>query len=143
MSIDRSTCNGLLLLFFLIFFITGQGCIHEAAANNTTSDSWDRLLLEEIPLLKENIGSIINTLDNDNYTTVREKISDIESSDNWHNVRKELESRNQLDLISSFNNSVSRLGKLATIENSASIEQAQILLKDFQKNRTVVRPASY
>ena len=137
MSIDTDTLN-LLLLCFSIFFLACQGYIHEALANNATSESWDRLLIEEIPLLKENIEGITNALDKNNYTSVREQIDDIESAGNWDIVRKELESRNQLGLISSFNNSVSTLENLATIKNSDSVKQAQILLDDFQKIEQVL-----
>jgi len=135
-SIDTSACKPLLI--FLIFFITGLGFIQEVAADNETSEKWDRLLIEEIPLLKENIEGIINAIDKSNYTMVREQIDDIESAGNWFNVRKELESRNQVDLISSFNDSLSRLDQLATTNNSASIEQAQILSKDFNKIEQVL-----
>jgi hypothetical protein len=82
---------------------------------------------------KENIEGIISALDKNNYTLAREQIDDVRSADNWFNIRKELESRNQLDLILNFNDSVSRLDELPKTENSGSIQQAQILLKDFDK----------
>ena len=122
-----------IILIFLIFFLTGQGYNQEGVAINEDSQGWDRLLIEEIPLLKENIEGIINALDKNNYTLAREQIDDIQSGDNWFDIRKELESRNQKDLISNFNDSASRLDELTKTENSGSIQQAQILLKDFDK----------
>ena len=123
-----------IILIFLIFFLTGQVYNQQGVSTNDGGpQDWDRLLIEEIPLLKENVEGIINALDKNNYTLVREQIDDIQSGDNWFNIRKELESRNQLDLVSNFNDSVSRVDELAKTKNSDSIQQAQILLKDFDK----------
>lgn len=129
--INAGSCK--IILIFLIFFLTGQGYNQEAVATNEGSRGWDRLLIEEIPLLKENVEGIISALDKNNYTLAREQIDDIQSGDNWFNIRKELESRNQLDLILHFNDSVSRLDELTQTKNSDSIQQAQILQKDFDK----------
>lgn len=129
--INAGSCK--IILIFLIFFLTGQGYNQEGIATNNGSQGWDRLLIEEIPLLKENIEGIISALDKNNYTLAREQIDHIQSGDNWFNIRKELESRNQLDLILKFNHSVSRLDELTKTKNSDSIQQAQILLKDFDK----------
>lgn len=130
-STNTNACN--VLFLFLILFINGQGLIQDAAANNGIPEKWDRLLIEEIPSLKENLEGIINTLDEGNYTIVSEQIDDIKSGGHWSNVRKELESRNEADLISSFNNSLSRLDKLVATKNISSIGEAQILSKDFKK----------
>ena len=62
-----------------------------------------------------------------------EQIDDIKSGGHWSNVRRELESRNEADLISSLNNSLSRLDKLVATKNISSIGEAQILSKDFKK----------
>ena len=96
-------------IIFLIFFLSGQGYNHVGFATSGSAQGWDRLLIEEIPLLKENVEGIISALDKNNYTLAREQIDDIQSGDNWFNVRKELESRNQLDIVLNFNDSVSRL----------------------------------
>lgn len=122
-----------IILIFLIFFLAGQGYNQEGVATNEGSQVWDRLLIEEIPLLKENIEGIISALNKNNYTLAREQIDDIQSGDNWFDIRKELESRNQKDLISNFNDSVSRLDELVKTENSGSMQQTHILLKDFDK----------
>jgi hypothetical protein len=130
--INAGSCK--IILIFLIFFLTGQGYNQEGVATNDGGpQDWDRLLIEEIPLLKENVEGIISALDKNNYTLAREQIDDIQSGDNWFNIRKELESRNQLDLILNFNHSISRLDELTKTKNSDSIQQAQILLKDFDK----------
>ena len=130
--INTGSCK--IILVFLILFVTGQEFNREGVATDEGSQGWDRLLIEEIPLLKENVEDIINALDKNNYTLAREQIDGIRSADNWFNIRKELESRNHIDLISSFNDSIDRLDKLLSMtENSGSIEQAQILLKDFNK----------
>ncbi|HJU79045.1 MAG TPA: hypothetical protein VJ599_05725 [Nitrososphaeraceae archaeon] len=117
----------------MIFFLTGQGYNQDGLATNEGSQHWDRLLIEEIPQLKENIEGIPRALDKNNYTLAREQINEIQSGDYWFNIRKELESRNQNDHILNFNNSVSKLDELTRTENAGSIKQAQILLKDFDK----------
>lgn len=129
--INARTCKTSII--FLIFFLSGQGYNHVGFATSGGAQGWDRLLIEEIPLLKENVEGIITALDKNNYTLAREQIDDIQSGDNWFNIRKELESRNQLDIVLNFNDSVSRLDELTKTKNSDSIQQAQILLKDFDK----------
>lgn len=129
--INARTCKTSII--FLIFFLSGQGYNHVGFATSGSAQGWDRLLIEEIPLLKENVEGIISALDKNNYTLAREQIDDIQSGDNWFNIRKELESRNQLDIVLNFNDSVSRLDELTKTKNSDSIQQAQILLKDFDK----------
>lgn len=101
--------------------------------SNGDSQGWDRLLIEEIPQIKENIEGITHALDKNNYTLAREQIDDIQSGDSWFNIRKELESRNQNDHVLNFNNSLSKLDKLTKAENGGSIQRVQILLKDFDK----------
>ena len=118
-----------------ILFINGQGLIQDAAANNGIPEKWDRLLIEEIPLLKENLEGIINALDEGNYTIVSEQIDDIKSGGDWSNVRKELESRNEADLISSFNNSLSRLDKLVATKNISSIGELKYYRRILKKWR--------
>lgn len=130
--IDARTCRTSII--FLIFFLSGQGYDHVGfATNGVAAQGWDRLLIEEIPLLKENIDNIIIALDQNNHTLAREHIDDIQLRDDWFNIKKELESRNQLDLVLNFNNSVSMLDELTKTKNSDSIQQAQILLNDFDK----------
>ena len=121
------------LMIFLIFFLTCQMYNQNGVATKEDSQGWDRLLIEEIPQLNENIEGIIIPLDQNNYTLAREQTNHIQSGDYWFNIKKELESRNQNDHILNFNNSVSKLDELTKTENPGSMQQAQILLKDFDK----------
>jgi hypothetical protein len=122
-----------MLIIFLIFCLTDQCFNQVGAATNGNSQGWDRLLIEEIPQIKENIEGITHALDKNNYTLAREQVNDIQSGDSWFNMRKELESRNQNNHVLDFNNSLSKLDKLTEAENAGSIQGAQLLLKEFDE----------
>jgi len=129
-----------LALYVPLFIITTFLCtdIHVFiqdevfAANSVSSENevWDILLIEEIPSLKENVDNIVNAFNEGNYSMAREQIDDIQTGDNWFNIRNELESRQATDLVSRFNSSLLELDRLSKTEDSltsAAVEQAQML----------------
>jgi hypothetical protein len=72
---------------------------------------------------------VINALDEGNYSMAREQIDDIQTGDNWFNMRNELESRQAIYLISCFNYSMLELERLTKTEDSLSFpaKQAKML----------------
>jgi hypothetical protein len=128
--------NGLYvsLLITIIFFCGKvqtpiQNEVIAARDVSSQGESWDRLLIEEVPSLKENVDNIINALNEGNHSMAGEQIDDIQTGDNWFNIRNELESRQATDLVSRFNNSLFELDRLSELEDSLApaLEQAQIL----------------
>jgi hypothetical protein len=96
---------------------------------SSQGESWDRLLIEEVPSLKENVDNIVNALNEGNYNEVGKQIDDIQTGDTWFNIRNELQSRQATELVSRFNNSLFELNRLSESEDSLSsvVEQAKIL----------------
>lgn len=121
--------------FIIILLLYGnaqaflQDKVFATSDRSSQGESWDRLLIEEVPSLKENVDNIINALTEENHTKVREQIDDIQTGDNWFNIRNELESRQATDLVSRFNNSLFELNRLSESEDSlaSAVEQALIL----------------
>jgi hypothetical protein len=121
----------------LLIFGCNQILVREeahASSNNETTQDWDRLLVEEIPSLRNNIDAIQNAVKEGNYSLVREQIDDIESGDNWYNIQKELETRDAVDLIFQFKTSLSEVDTMAEAEDSIAIaRKTQILSDDFDE----------
>jgi hypothetical protein len=123
------------LFTIVILCIAAQTLVQDeafATAKNVSSqaEDWDRLLIEEIPSLRENVDNIVNALNEGNYSMAREQIDDIQSSDNWFNVRNELEARDETNLVSRFENVLSDLEtSLKTQDSVAETEQAKMLSK--------------
>ena len=91
----------------LILCITLLPLVEDVKALDKISEKHDRLMIEEIQWLEENIDNINAALEVENYTKAGEVIDTIRSDDNWLNVRNELELRNEGNLISIFNESMS------------------------------------
>ena len=122
--------------FFIIISIvctTLPTLIEDVKALDKISEKRDRLMIEEIPWLEENIDSIIAALEEKNYTKAGEAIDTIRSGDNWLNVRNELELRNERNLISSLNESMSAAQASFANANSSSTNQVQLLSRDLDK----------
>lgn len=122
--------------FFMIFILciavqslVGNEALAETNAREglSPSESWDRLLIQEVPSLKENVDNIVNALNEGNYSMASEQIDDIQTGDNWFNIRNELESRKATDIVYRFNNSLFELERLSKTEDflTSAIEQAQ------------------
>jgi hypothetical protein len=119
------------LLLMIIILCTAVQSLVGDEAFATTSDvssqgkSWDRLLIEEVPSLRENIGNIANALNEGNYSEAVKQIDDIQAGDNWFNVRNELESRQATDLVTRFDNSLFELARLSNKGDSltSAVEQ--------------------
>ena len=69
---------------------------------------------------------VINALDEGNYSMAREQIDDIQTGDNWFNIRNELESRQAIYLVSCFNYSMLELEGLTKGEDSLSFPAKQV-----------------
>jgi hypothetical protein len=101
------------------------------ASKNETSQDWDRLLIQEIPSVRENVDIIQNAVSEGNYSLVREQIDDIKSGENWYNIQKELEARAAIPLISKFKTSLTDLNAMVEAESSIDkTRKAQILSDD-------------
>jgi hypothetical protein len=126
-------------LMIIILFTAVQSLVGDEAFA-TTSDvssqgkSWDRLLIEEVPSLRENIENIANALNEGNYSEAVKQIDDIQAGDNWFNVRNELESRQATDLVTRFDNSLFELARLSKKGDSliSSVKQTQMLSKSME-----------
>ena len=116
-----------------MLWITLPSLVEDVKALEKISEKHDRLMIEEIQWLEENIGSIDAALEVENYTKAEAVIDTIRSDDNWLNVRNELELRNERNLISSFNESMSAAQALFANANSSSREQVQLLSQDLDK----------
>ena len=102
------------ILLIAIFLCGAVQLLVQVGASTVNNGSfntevWDRLLIEEVPALRENVDNIISAINEQNHSMVREQIDDIKSSDNWFNIRKDLEARDAANLVSRFNKSLYEL----------------------------------
>jgi hypothetical protein len=120
------------LLITIILFSANQVSIQDGDSVdiNALSDThvWDRLLIEEVPSLRENVDRSISALNEANYSKVREQIEDIKSGDNWFNIKKELEARNAINLVSHFNHSLYELDGFVRTEDSVTAARTAHIL---------------
>ena len=130
--------------FFIIILVlctTFLPLVEDVIALDKISEKQDRLMIEEIQWLEENIDNINAALEEKNYTKAGELIVTIRSDANWLNVRNELELRNEGNLIFSFNESMSAAQALFANANSSSDEQVQLLSQDLDKMVFWVNPS--
>lgn len=128
-----------ILLITIILFGAVQLLIQDLASavgyGSFNTEVWDRLLIEEVPALRENVDNIISAANEQNHSMVREQIDDIKSSDNWFNMRKDLDARDAANLVSHFNKSLSELeASLGTEDPAIRANKANIL----QENLDVI-----
>ena len=121
-------------IFSIILVIICYNCFgNYAHAQLKNEDGSHPLLIEEIPAIQESLDNVENALDEGNYTLAQENIAEIQSGNDWLNIQEELKSRNLVNQIISFNNSITLLNNSVLKEQSGSVVQVEQALREFEE----------